>query len=1147
MAPPAKPKRKPNPTKPRSKDSAQPGRDGDEDDYFRVQPWELEYTPLKDNLVRGILASRAIAKLRQEWVDVDEEPRRSKSSYHESGLPSPTETGDMRQSPESGVDGADFNILAPPLPPVYLAGSDLESLAAQTYLRPVDDPASASCYLPLKYIEPSQNIYARPTIYGVFVSEVLPPGAFLGEYRCEVLDAATYRKDPINQYSALGIPKPYVHSVGPPVNLMLDARSYGNEMRFVRSGCHPNAVIRPVFFRASDSPKQKLHFGIFAARELSKNEEIVLGWEWDDQHVVHTLRAVIDSTLTKSANKPTVPIDPETVTHLTTKFDAILTNIFSTFQSCACTVNTDCAFAQMRRQVMGQTFHGVSGARARKRIDLGELIGAVRGWRKREIEERDAYSQAKRFRSAGEWELWRAGPTKAEDDEADGKRPSLPPSERQPSHPPEDEAAAVEEEPAHEVQDDRMDVEPPAPSDASAPVVADVDEPVETVPPTTSAPEATLPAPNDEAMDVDEIAKAEPAEPMEEDVKPSTAAEPVEPELEPSTTAEAPLLSSQEAKEDVDMAEAPRTPEEPQPPSLAPPSSALSSLPPDRPERHEEGEEEIDEGYASNATTVTIALGSDGEMSSPTKPASSHRRRVLSPGPSQRKDRPKKKASGASDRRPGKAIPRRKIIRSSDEEASDDEPATPKPQPKARPSPQKAKSSKPAKRPKAPKAAGSDSDDEDDTPARKPSRKSTSDRAGRRNKVVKDSEDEDHSPKPAKAKKEMPKPTRKLSPPPPPEPPVVAKEAPSVSKPGPEEKQASPAPIKEAPPIAKEPTPEPKEPTPAPELEQPAPRESTPAPAEAAIEEAKEEASPVKEASPPPKEPTPPPPKKVSLKDYLASHKIRKKEKSPEPKGDEEVAVKEEPKEEKADDMAVDAPAPAPAPAQPTQPARLNFLEHLPSARSANTTPIGTPFTPGGASAAGDTPRSSAFVPRSESSRPDYFNSQPAAGGNLASTPAFVPRSSANFVPRGSVDEPARDPLPSPAFQPRQADNEYPQISPVAPRHTLPQQTPPSKYQNLPDIPPALPGRDAPPHHGRAPPTGPRHPPTGPRGTWGGGSSHGPGTGANAAGGPVSPSNSMRGGFGGRPYPPRGGFDRGYGGGFRGRGGPPRGGRGGRM
>ncbi|BEJ17061.1 hypothetical protein CspHIS471_0604620 [Cutaneotrichosporon sp. HIS471] len=1127
MAPPAKPRRKPNPTKPRSKDFAQPGRDGDEDDYFRVQPWELEYTPLKENLVRGILASRAIAKLRQEWVDGDEEPRLSKPSYHESGLPSPTETGDMRQSPDIGVDGADFNVLAPPLPPVYLIGADLESLAAQTYLRPVDDPGSASCYLPLKYIEPSQNIYARPTIYGVFVADGLSAGSFLGEYRCEVLDAVTYRKDPINQYSALGIPKPYVHSVGPPVNLMLDARSYGNEMRFVRSGCHPNAVIRPVFFKTSDTPTQKLHFGIFAARELSKNEEIVLGWEWDDQHVVHTLRAVIDSTLTKSANKPPVNIDSETVTLLTTKFDAILTNIFSTFQSCACTVNTDCAFAQMRRQVMGQTFHGVSGARARKRIDLGELVGAVRGWRKREIEEMDAYAKAKRFRNAGEWELWRAGPTKTidDDDDADTKERSRPSSERAPSNAPEDEAPADEEQ-AGDDDVELMDVEPEASAeDSTATMICEtVKQPGSPVIPAEAD---ALPALTDGTMDVDEVAKTEP---HEEDVKPATAPEPIGPAL-PAGTMTATEVLSKETKEDVDMGEAPRTPDEPQPSALPPPSSALSSIPPDRharQERHEEGEEEIDDGYVSNATTATMAL-SDGETSSPNKPAPSNRRRVLSPVTVQRKNK-SKKASGSSERRASKAIPRRKIIRSSDGEGSDDDRATPKPATKVRRSPQKPKSSKSAKRPKASKTTGSESDDEDDTPARKPSRKPVGDR-GRRNKVVKDSEDEDHSPKSVTVKTESAEPSHKASPPP--SVPAMVKETWLPSKPPREAKQVSLEPLKQPSPIAKEPTPEPKEPTPEPE--EPAPKESTPAPSE-------RPAAP-KEASSPPKEPKEDaptaPPKKVSLKDYLASHKIRKNLKSPEPKDDEETAVKEEPMEEKAADTVL------PTEALPTQPARLNFLEHLPSARSTNSTPVGTPFTPGGASAAGDVGRTSAFVPRSEASRPDYFNTQPAAGVHLANTPAFVPRPSPNFVPRGSVDESSREPLPPPlAFQPRQPDNEYPQMSPV--RQPLPLQTPPGKFQSLPDIPPALPVRDGPPHHGpRAPPTGPRHAPTGPRGAWGGSSTHGTGTGANAGGGPASPVNSMRGGFGGpRPYPPRGGgFDRGYG--FRVRGHPR--GRGGRM
>lgn len=1143
MAPPAKPKRKPNlSSKPRSKtyDSALPGRDGDEDDYFRAQPWELEYTPLKDNIVRGVLARHAVAALQCEWVDAEEEPRRSKPSYHDSGLPSPTETGVLRLSPDAALSPPDFSILAAPIPPVFLNGPNLESLAAQTYIRPVEDPISASCYLPLKYIEPSQNIYARPTIYGVFVTETLSTGAFLGEYRCEVLDTTTYRKDPINQYAALGIPKPYVHSVGPPVNLVLDARSYGNEMRFVRSGCHPNVVIRPIFFRATDALTSKLHFGIFAARELTKNEEIVLGWEWDDQHVVHTLRSVIDSTLTKSANKTPVIIAAETVELLTTKFDTILTNIFSTFQSCACTVNTDCAFAQMRRQVGGLAFHGVSGARARKRIDIGELIGAVRGWRKRELEAEDASVKAKRFRNSGEWEIWRAGPTNAE--VSDLPRSSRPSSDRQPSPPQEDEPAD------EEAQKEEMEVDPKPEHEQAKPTVAaaeiEVGEPEENV----LAPVAVIekppteePAPTDEAMEVDEVTEVK----EDKDIKtpPPVGEVGTEASVPDDFLAEATKESKDESKEDMEMEEAPATPVETESAPLPAPSSALSSLPPDRLEAlqslHEEGEEEIDPGHASDATTVTIVRSdlsgvSDGEQSEPSKTtakgAASRRRRVLSPVPAPRKDKNKLNAkpliTATSDRRNVKDSRRRSrkhIIESTDEDASDAEPPTPKP----RRSPVKSKSTK---RAKVTKPASSDSDDEDDAPPPLPRKPAGGERVERRKPkaVVKDSEDEaEKSPMAVKAAV-VTQPARESSPALLSSLPVKAA-VPDVHL-SPEVKQLTPEPVKEETPVPKQPTPEleAKEPT----------------------LPLKEATAPPKEATPPPppaKEPTPPPPKKVSLKDYLASHKIRKKEKSPEPNKDEEQpAAKEEPKEEKSADAEPTPPAPAAAPTQPTQPARLNFLEHLPSSRSAASTPLGTPFTPGGASAASESPRiglgvSNAFVPRADAQRPDYFNSQPPSAGS-GNGSAFAPRPSPNFVPRG-LDDPPRDPLqPSPvsAYQPRQPDIEYPQLSPVAVRPPLPLQTPPSKFQPLPDIPPPLGVRDGPPHHGhRAPPTGPRHAPTGPRGGWGG-SNSGPISGSNASGGPVSPVNSMRGGFGGgRPFAPRGNFDRGYG--YRGRGGPPRG------
>jgi len=105
-----------------------------------------------------------------------------------------------------------------------------------------------------------------------------------------------------------------VYLVGPPLDLALDARSAGGETRFVRSGCRPNAVLRPVLCRRqprsssrererpkppqrmdSEAGNGTLAFAIFALRDLKVNEEVVLGWEWDDGHAIHQLPALIQT------------------------------------------------------------------------------------------------------------------------------------------------------------------------------------------------------------------------------------------------------------------------------------------------------------------------------------------------------------------------------------------------------------------------------------------------------------------------------------------------------------------------------------------------------------------------------------------------------------------------------------------------------------------------------------------------------------------------------------------------------------------------------------------------------------------------------------------------------------------------------------
>ncbi|OCF38825.1 hypothetical protein I317_07398 [Kwoniella heveanensis CBS 569] len=425
MGPPAiKPKRRQQGGKPRAAkqstvESTTPGPsmikeivvEEPEDDYFRVDPWLMEYTPISQNIIRGSQARQIMRNLYKEWVDAEEEMAASQSSRtvhnNPSGLPSPTETGIIRLSPDSIFPPPDFSILAPPVPPVFLSGPDLEAIGSSTSIKAVEDAPS---FLPLTYAEniSKHGVYTRPTIYGVFADEPVMQGSFIGEFRGEIVDCGTYRRDPINQYASLGMPKPHVRSIGPPINLMIDARGYGCDLRFVRSGCHPNVVLRPLLWRKADGEPPKLKFGLFAARDIGKKTELILGWEWDDQHVVHSLRSVIHAAMLTDGSlaSPSFSITDHKARILASKIDSVLTHIFGTFTACACVVPGTCALAQMSQVVDPKSMQNADGhGRKKLRVDLGELVGAVRGWRRREVEA----AEAKKWKMAEAFDLGLSG------------------------------------------------------------------------------------------------------------------------------------------------------------------------------------------------------------------------------------------------------------------------------------------------------------------------------------------------------------------------------------------------------------------------------------------------------------------------------------------------------------------------------------------------------------------------------------------------------------------------------------------------------------------------------------------------------------------------------------------------------------------
>ncbi|WWC87397.1 uncharacterized protein L201_002286 [Kwoniella dendrophila CBS 6074] len=1212
MGPPAtKPKRRQPGPKPRAKqpnnnDSSTPGPlfkeqqpilEEPEDDYFRIEPWTLEYTPIKENIVRGVAARQIMRNVYKEWVDAEEEivAAKSRAIHNPSGLPSPTETGILRLSPDNLFPPPDFHILAPPVPPVFLSGSDLESLASPISIRAIEDAPS---FLPLTYAEniSKHGVYTRPTIYSVFAEEPITFGSFVGEFKGEVIDCQTYRKDPINQYSSLGLPKPHVRSIGPPINLMIDARGYGNDLRFVRSGCHPNVVLRPLLWRPSENGSLKLKFGLFASKDIGKKDELVLGWEWDDQHVVHSLRSIINTAMLNDGSlaSPIFSASTKVINQLSNKIDSVLTHIFGTFTACACVIPGTCALAQMSQLVQPNLsqdpndHEGENGRGKKLRVDLGELVGAVRGWRRRELEIAEMKKWKLNENENSEHQAFDLGLTRisSSTSEAHSIHSQSIHSEDRSVSGHEDNHEGSSEKAADESMDQDIEVEEQIEElqqlDQQVKQVELVEPEIVKVP---EVPEIQQTEEEDLTMQVEESATvAEPHHGSEPELSvnapvsvlpaaaspvPPPAPELVEPaedlqiqQPESTTTTEAVMKAESpiSVPKESSPAVSPKTPKSGRQDSSSSLSSAISSIKPSLADDMESGSE-------SDATTATIPKSqfSESDHEAMTDEEGEHEtessplrqsikangnarkvRRVLSPvlesskfmnGHSHEHDisedereliikKPKKNKVKIPDSSPKSAS---KSIKSITINPTTKGLQTSKAQ--AHSLTKKHRGGK-SRRILLSSPSGSENDDEDENEDghRMDNDGSASSHQKKKRKVSRDIGSSPKSGKSIKLEQLEILPTI----------PITS----SISIPNNEDndpKKEEPravvpdqitAPLSSAMDIDEAAIPNPQIVPPAdsqsvpdeiveanePESElQPQPRKATP---------------PLKEPTPPPKEPTPPPepPKKVSLSDYLKSHKIRKESQTPisevPPKLDVGVTaatatLAETPKVNGGssfDDIPgfgniasstntiISSPIKG-EPETPTMGGKLNLLEHLPSNRSVSGTATSTSLnnsTP--VETSRPTSNASSYVPRSVSgtvaSASDYFPVQPQPSGTTAplatsASSSFVPRVSSSYIPRqSSIAENDLSPatslgLTTNSYVPRSSSsisteeslnlnkspvNQPTEMPPPLPMRELPPHTSTSTTSQQPPTTPSSLGSTT-----KLPPTGPKVPPTGPR------------------------------------------------------------------
>ncbi|CAO3591308.1 unnamed protein product [Absidia cylindrospora] len=119
---------------------------------------------------------------------------------------------------------------------------------------------------------------------GVFAEIHVPENRFLMEINGEISIKSTYKCDLGSLYPRLHTPEDHLFFY-PSLDLMIDARSYGNDSRYIRRSCYPNAQVKCITLlpHSKDDEKdddQTVHLGLFTMEDVEKGEELSIAWDW---------------------------------------------------------------------------------------------------------------------------------------------------------------------------------------------------------------------------------------------------------------------------------------------------------------------------------------------------------------------------------------------------------------------------------------------------------------------------------------------------------------------------------------------------------------------------------------------------------------------------------------------------------------------------------------------------------------------------------------------------------------------------------------------------------------------------------------------------------------------------------------------------
>jgi hypothetical protein len=244
----------------------------------------------KRKIKRAIYSSSEEEEEEEEEEDEEEDERKVKFVETSKNMTQDTEVGkllhrvkkqwlQLQKSKETG-EKADESIVKGFESFVTMDGDSLAPSIPKASARPLQRSLRGASFSSQK--DPSVQ-------KGIFADIHIPEERYLLEIVGKMVLKSEYKGSETG-YQKMDIPARHVFFFRS-LDLCVDARQYGNDGRFLRRSCRPNAEIKSVITPPHLKKKQQqdgdfIHMGIYTRKKVDRGQEITLGWGWQRNHFV---------------------------------------------------------------------------------------------------------------------------------------------------------------------------------------------------------------------------------------------------------------------------------------------------------------------------------------------------------------------------------------------------------------------------------------------------------------------------------------------------------------------------------------------------------------------------------------------------------------------------------------------------------------------------------------------------------------------------------------------------------------------------------------------------------------------------------------------------------------------------------------------